>query len=1068
MKNNILISLGLLICLNVQQLSAQSPVINWQKTYGSFDGDYAKGIKHTSDGGFITVGYSEAGTGDVLGYHGNKYIEDTWVIKLRSNGEIEWQRCIGGTGTDNGVAVEQTPDGGYAILSTSSSVDFNMVRKGGLDFSLVKLSATGEIQWEKSVGGGHNDYAYSLDLTPDGGFILSGDTQSSDGDITINHGMRDYLVAKLDGNGNKQWVKTFGGSQDDRAFGVRSAPGGGYVVAGSTESNDGDVSGNHGQRDYWVVKLDNNGNMVWQKCLGGTRSEEAWDLTIGADASYVIAGYCTSVDGDVSSKHATYGSSDFWIVKMSSSGAIIWEKSYGGVYSEIAYAITSTPGGGFAVTGTAESSDGDLLCNAGSTDMWVIKISSTGILEWQKSIGGTSFDEGYAIDALPDGTIVAAGSTCSPQIPGYHPSNNGYGTCADYFILKLSPPGPVVIPRLEIQPSSGTICAGTQVIFKASVTNAPLLYSYQWHLNGADVGTNSPEYIATSLNDNDKISCTIKGQGPCENINLQATDQSTIRVISMITNPAISISSDKTFICDLNPVVFNAQVTNIGRAPFYQWKINGINTGTNSSQYINSSVRQGDVVTCSYSDYSLCIANTAVVSNAIVITTATNQSPTVTINGPAGEICAGFAATFDAVATNAGPNPVFIWRVNGVSAGTSSSRFISSTLSDGDIVDCTVDADKSFSCGTGTTTVISNKLKIGIAARSNPTVSVTSNSTTICEGTPATFIATTTNAGINPIYSWKVNGSITGTNSNHFMTSTLADGDALSCEIIVDPAFTCTNLSTAGSATIIIRVTKQLAPSLSITASANDVCPGYDISFNAIAANAGLNPVYKWTVNNRLVGGNLPSYKTNSLNNGDHIFCTIIPGSNHCSSSEVQSNILTALIRPVPKLQILPSDTLVKAGTQLVLSAVVEGLVSAFQWTPVSKLNDATTLTPLTIPLTEKAIYTLKAENEQGCIAVTSAVVRIFRPVMMPDAFSPDGDGLNDLYRIPSNTSLKLGRLSIFDRWGNRVFSTIDISKGWDGRLNGKAASTGVYMYMLNGSDEYGDINLKGRIMLIR
>ena len=105
---------------------------------------------------------------EMCGHHGNIYIEDTWVIKLRANGEIEWQRCIGGVSTEQGVDVEQTPDGGYAVLSTSSSVDFNMVKKGGLDFWLVKLMPGATYSGE-SVGGRQNDYAYSLDLTPDGG-----------------------------------------------------------------------------------------------------------------------------------------------------------------------------------------------------------------------------------------------------------------------------------------------------------------------------------------------------------------------------------------------------------------------------------------------------------------------------------------------------------------------------------------------------------------------------------------------------------------------------------------------------------------------------------------------------------------------------------------------------------------------------------------------------------------------------------------------------------------------------------------------------------------------------------
>lgn len=1068
MKTKILSFFLLCLIFVTEPVCAQSPTIVWQKTYGSFDGDYAHSITRTSDGGFITVGFVEAGSGDVVGYHGNRYLNDTWVLKLSGNGEIEWKLCLGGISFEQGCAIKQTPDGGYAVLSTSSSVDGNMTKKGGVDLWLVKLSATGNIVWQKSVGGSKNDYAYGLDLTPDGGFILCGDTESSNGDVTMNHGMRDYLVAKLDGNGNLQWLKTFGGTQDDVAFGIRSVPGGGFVIAGSTESNDGDVSGNHGLRDYWVVKLDDYGNMKWQKCFGGSRFDEAWAVTIAADGTYVVAGYCASADADVSGKYTSSGDSDFWIVAINPSGSIIWQKTYGGSFNEVAYAISATPDGGIAVTGSAESHDGDLSCNAGITDMWIIKLSSTGALEWKKDIGGSSYDIGYAIDALPDGTVVIAGQTCSPQVPGYHPSNNGYGSCSDFFILKLSPPGPLINPTIKISPSSGTFCAGNQVIFKASVSNAPLLYSLQWTLNGVAVGGNGPEYLATTLNDNDKITCTITDADKCANTGLQATDQTTVKLIYTNLNPSISITSDKNMVCDLDAVIFKAAVLNPGREPSFQWQINGIDAGNNSAQYIVGNLKDGDVVTCIYSDPTVCLVNSPVASNPIKVSVAYTQPVSVTVSGPAGEVCTGTFVSFTAVAHNAGPNPAYQWKINGADAGTNSSQFSSSVLADKDIVQCVIDADNSFTCGTGGVKVPSNQVMIAIAAKTSPSVSITSNTQMVCEGYPVTFTARCTNVGANPSFSWKVNGIITGINSSQLVSSTLADGDVISCDVSVDPGYSCTNFANTNSNSIVVHVTKQLGPSLSISASENDVCPGTVVAFHAVALNAGSGITYKWNVNNKSVNVNASDYATTLLKDGDRIYCSIIPGSNQCSASEVFSNTITAVIRPVPVITMIPADTLVKAGTELNLKGVVQGSVVSYQWTPEARLNGAGTLTPVTTRLTERTVYTLKVTNAQGCTASSTAVVQIFRPLMMPDAFSPDGDGLNEVYRIPLNTDLKLKQFSIFDRWGNKVFSTTNISKGWDGRLNGKLASTGIYLYVLQGTNESGDVTRKGRIMLIR
>ena len=165
-------------------------------------------------------------------------------------------------------------------------------------------------------------------------------------------------------------------------------------------------------------------------------------------------------------------------------------------------------------------------------------------------------------------------------------------------------------------------------------------------------------------------------------------------------------------------------------------------------------------------------------------------------------------------------------------------------------------------------------------------------------------------------------------------------------------------------------------------------------------------------VNDRPVGDNAPAYTAKDLKNGDRIYCKIIPGANQCTGSEVRSNTITAVIRAIPVLAIYPSDTLVKAGSQLMLKGGVEGNVHSYQWTPENKLNGASTLTPVTIQLTEQTIYKLKVENEFGCSATATAVVRIFRTGMIADAFVPRR-GLNDVYRIPSHTALKLKQLHI-------------------------------------------------------
>ena len=193
------------------------------------------------------------------------------AASLSAQVEIEWQRCLGGTIGENAYSIQITSDGGYIIAGNTQSNDGDVSgNHGGTDIWIIKLSSQGDIQWQKCLGGTLSENAYSIQQTIDSGYIVAGYTTSSDGDVTGNHGNDDMWVVKLDNLGNLQWQKCMGGTSWDQAYYIQQTTNGGYILAGKTYSNDGDVSGNHGEWDMWVVKLDDLGNIQWQKCMGGT------------------------------------------------------------------------------------------------------------------------------------------------------------------------------------------------------------------------------------------------------------------------------------------------------------------------------------------------------------------------------------------------------------------------------------------------------------------------------------------------------------------------------------------------------------------------------------------------------------------------------------------------------------------------------------------------------------------------------------------------------------------------------------------------------------------------------
>ena len=428
-----------LILLFVTLVFAQ-PSIVWQKCLGGSRYDVACSVQQTSDGGFIVAGYTGSNDGDVSGNHGS---DDYWVVKLNSAGNIEWQKCIGGSYTDIACFIQQTSDGGFIVAGWTDSNDGDVSgNHGGIDFWVVKLNSSGDIIWQKCLGGSGDDRVYSVQQTSDGGFIVAGETESNDGDVSGNHGDLDFWVVKLNSSGDIIWQKCLGGSDDEQASSIKQTSDGGFIVAGKSYSNDGDVSGNHGYSDYWIVKLNSSGDIEWQKSFGGSGRDAASSIQQTSDGGFIVAGDTESNDGDVIGNHGWY---DFWVVKLNSSGRIEWKKCLGGSRADAAYSIQQTIDGGFIVAGYNWSNDGDVSGNHGDLDFWVVKLNSSGYIVWQKCLGGSDDEQASSIKQTSDGGFIVAGNTESND--GDVSGNHGR---FDFWVIKLSPVGVsenVIVPE---------------------------------------------------------------------------------------------------------------------------------------------------------------------------------------------------------------------------------------------------------------------------------------------------------------------------------------------------------------------------------------------------------------------------------------------------------------------------------------------------------------------------------------------------------------------------------------------------------------------------------------------
>lgn len=350
--------------------------LQWQKCLGGSARDIAYSIQQTTDAGYVVFGRTMSHNGDVSGNHGGLIVGDFWVVKLDAAGTTQWQKCLGGSEDDFGASIQQCADGGYIMTGYIYSTDGDVsgYHGGVTDAWVVKLDAAGNTLWTKCLGGSMQDSAGSIQQTADGGYIMAGRTNSNDGDLSglQGAGALDVWIVKLDDTGTIQWQKCLGGSSTEWVGSIQQTTDGGYIVGASTNSNDGDVSGHHGNQDAWVVKLDDAGNIQWQKCLGGSGNDVATSVQQAADGGYVVAMRTNSNDGDVSGNH---GSMDAWVVMLDEAGTVQWQKCLGGSGHEEAESIQQTTDGGYVVAGYTEgSNDGDVSGNHGGLDAWVVKL----------------------------------------------------------------------------------------------------------------------------------------------------------------------------------------------------------------------------------------------------------------------------------------------------------------------------------------------------------------------------------------------------------------------------------------------------------------------------------------------------------------------------------------------------------------------------------------------------------------------------------------------------------------------------------------------------------------------
>jgi hypothetical protein len=398
------------------------PRINWQKTIGGFSDELikAEGTQLTSDGGFIIGGSSASDIAfEKTGY--NRGNQDYWVVKYDRNGNIQWDKTIGGSDYDELMTIHQTSDGGYILAGNSTSTqsgERSETTRGGFDIWVVKLDKNGNIQWDKTVGGNDNDFVSSIVQTKDGDYLVGGYSASNiSGEKSQNSkGGYDMWTIMLSKNGQVKWDKTIGGSDNEFNNYLHLTPDGGYYATGISLSNKSfDKSeDSKGGFDFWVLRFDKFNRIQWDKTLGGNADDYVNGLDVTLDEGLIVGGASlSSISGNKSEYNR--GGADYWVVKLDKLGRIQWDKTVGGYADDYANDLVATSDNGVALAGVSFSPIGadKSEYNRNDFDYWVVKIDSKGKVQWDKTFGGLSADLLYNIQELGNDNYLLSGFSSS-------------------------------------------------------------------------------------------------------------------------------------------------------------------------------------------------------------------------------------------------------------------------------------------------------------------------------------------------------------------------------------------------------------------------------------------------------------------------------------------------------------------------------------------------------------------------------------------------------------------------------------------------------------------------------
>ncbi|WP_426580715.1 gliding motility-associated C-terminal domain-containing protein [Mucilaginibacter sp. R-33] len=622
---------------------------------------------------------------------------------------------------------------------------------------------------------------------------------------------------------------------------------------------------------------------------------------------------------------------------------------------------------------------------------------------------------------------------------------------------------PLTFPIVTVE-QPDLACQGRSVTFVANTHGTEIANSvYRWEINNVDQHNNNKTFPApTTITAADKVTVTLINTSDCGPLSAISTPVSPI--YKPLVTPTVTVEQ-LNIGCSGQPVTFVANTNRSeGINPVYRWRVNGVDQNNNGKTFpAPATITAADKVTVTLVNTSDCTDNPAgVTSLPISPVYKSLVTPTVTVEQP-NIVCSGQPVTFVANTNGSeGINPVYRWRVNGVDQNNNGKTFPApATITAADKV--TVTLLNTSDCTDDPAGVTSLPVSPVYKPLVTPTVTV-EQLNIVCSGQPVTFVANTNRSeGINPVYRWRVNGIDQNNNEKTFPApATITAADKVTVTLV--NTSDCTDNPAGVTSLPVSPVYKpQITPIVTIASSSiYPACEGADQTFMAVSPNAGSTPTYQWQLNHVNVGENSDKFTSNTLKNGDVLTCTISSAA-QCTMPGT-SNELSIETKALPTVA-FNGELTIKRGESIALSPVKSDDIIDYSWSPSVGLNNSVISSPTASP-TVTTVYRLTVTTAGGCQASAAIKVNVLEQMVIPNAFTPNGDGINDTWSIAGLAAYPNCIVNVFNRYGAGIFRSVGYAKNWNGSFNGYVLPAGTYYYVVDLKD--GKKPLSGYVTLLK